>query len=137
MKKDLLTASVVGYLVLWHISLFYAAFEIGAISTTPLPGGYDLLLIPFGFLILSLISLYIRREREYNSVNTYVIMALVTLAYSGIHPGVLWSGYWYGHPIRGGWNDIVLYPAVTLSIAVLIALFYLICAVVTYKEEKS
>ena len=137
MKKTSLMWAATFYAILYSASLLYIGHVYGQGSLYPYQRGPEYFLFPAVYLILLGMSVFLVREREYNTSKSYYAMGIVTLALSCL----LW-----GRSVvilsQGGIDmedpvDMYIYPGVVFCFSVLISVIYVACAVRTQKENRS
>jgi len=148
MKKEMLKHNVIFYGIQYSLSLFYAGMECEEVN---LPGWQyalsrkDYFVIEYMlqffalsviYLILMLIGRRIYREREYCTGKSYYTMAAVTLAYSALICALWYARYNNSYVTITSKLDLI-YPAVMAFFSVVIAAFYIACAVKTAMENKK
>lgn len=129
MKKTLLTWNIIFYSVQYSAALLYTGYEWGMCAERPgnyMP--YDIIVFPALYLILIFIGASMLRQRDYWKVRSYCIMAFLPLGLTSLHLALTWSQ---------GSFEVEAYPVVILISTILISLFDCVCAVITYKENKS
>lgn len=137
MKKTLLIWASTLFTILYSASLLYIGHVYGQASHYIYPRGPKYFLFPVVYLILFGISVFLVREREFNTSKSYYGMGIVTLA----HSCLLWVRCWLLFS-RGAIDmedpiDMYIYPGVVFCISVIISIIYFVCAVRTQKENRS
>ena len=133
MKKNLLICNVVLYAVKYSISLFYIGCQYGRQRYF----GSEHMLLPLTSLVFLLIGIGLVRNYEWTKVKSYCAMAGTTLGLSGLFWGWLLLNYFRGGLWSDAVMDVVTYPGSLFCLSVIIAAFYLVCAMKTKKESTG
>ena len=142
MKKEMLKHNVIFYGVQYSLSLLYVGFECGSLNWGFTDDSHrvlytqQLLALPAIYLVLMLIGQRLRKGQEYSTGKSYYVMAGVTLVYIALVWVKLYDLYNREYMTITSRLDLI-YPAVMAFFSVVIAAFYIACAVKTAMENKK
>jgi len=142
MKKEMLKHNVIFYGIQYSLSLLYVGFECGSLNWGFTDDSFrirytqQLLVLPAIYLVLMLIGRRLVKGQEYSTGKSYYIMAAVTLAYSALICAIWYDRYNNGFMTITSKLDVI-YPVIMAFFSVVIAAFYIACAVKTAMENKK
>ena len=138
MKKTLLTWTNRLYMLIFCVTLFYTGtqFERSIVAITLFNEFPFYLFIPVTLYgILLLIGKRLANNPQYPA--SYCVAAIATLAISGLFWWYMIYIYHVGTSLSERWIDYLGWPGFVFLCALLIAVFYVICAVITRREHKE
>ena len=138
MKKRLLVANVILYMILYGISLFNVGFYYGRRWDNYYRPGPDGFVLPVLHLIMLLWGVYLLCKQQYVTPKSYCILGVFTLLHIWLLVGIsfviafLHKGWLHAITPSGEWYMIMVYV-----FSAVICIVYIICAVLTYREYKE
>lgn len=142
MKKEMLKHNVIFYGIQYSLSLLYVGFECGSLNWGLTDDSFrirytqQLFVLPAIYLVLMLIGQRLRKGQEYSTGKGYYVMAGVTLVYIALVWVKLYDLYNREYMTITSKLDVI-YPAIMAFFSVVIAAFYIACAVKTAMENKK
>ncbi|MBQ3541588.1 MAG: hypothetical protein IJA45_00480 [Oscillospiraceae bacterium] len=138
MKKNLLKWAIIFHAIMYSVSLLYIGYKYGVTSLLPYPLGIELFVFPTADIILFIIGLSLFNNQEYGKSKSYLKMGIITLAFGGWKLGSRLFLYYQG--MGSGtteYLDYILYPSVASGLYFIISIFYFLCTIITWKEDRG
>ncbi len=135
MKKGLLKWAFIFHAIMYSVSLLYIGYKFGETALLPYPNGLELFIYPAADLILLFVGLSLFINREYRKSKSYLKMGIVTLIFGSWKLGSRLFFYYQG--MLSEQMDYYVYPVVTFCLYLVISVFYFLCTVITWKEDRS
>ncbi|MBQ3541589.1 MAG: hypothetical protein IJA45_00485 [Oscillospiraceae bacterium] len=135
MKKRLLKWAVIFHAIMYSVSLLDIGYKFGETALLPYPNGLDLFIYPAADLILLLVGLSLYHNREYGKSRSYLKWGIVTLVFGSWKLGSRLFFHYLG--MISKYMDYYVLPMVTFCLYFIISIFYFLCTIITWKEDRS